>query len=45
MMEKINNLENVTGGIDGSERIGFTYGTVHDVVPMMQAPASLSATP
>ena len=33
-MNKINNEElvNVTGGNDGSERIGFTYGTVHDVV-------------
>ena len=32
MMEEMKNLENVTGGNDGSERIGFTYGTVHDVV-------------
>ena len=32
MMEKMNNLENVTGGNDGTERLGFTYGTVHDVV-------------
>ena len=31
---KINemNLEEVTGGHDGSERYGYTYGTVHDVV-------------
>ena len=26
------NLEEVTGGHDGSERYGYTYGTVHDVV-------------
>ena len=33
-MNKINNEElvNVAGGNDGIERIGFTYGTVHDVV-------------
>ena len=28
----MNNLENVTGGNDGTKRIGFTYRTVHDVV-------------
>ena len=33
-MNKINNEElvNVAGGNDGSERIGFTHGTVHDGV-------------
>ena len=32
MIEKMINLENVAGGNDGTERLGFTYETVHDVV-------------
>ena len=35
------NLEEVTGGHDGSERYGYTNGTVHDVV-MHDATACLT---